>query len=191
VTCRLGLIWDSNLIFARYVEECGVTCEHITPHMVAAPFFRGRFCALVIPTGFANPAYSRLLPALKASAPRIRRFVEGGGNLLVFGAATERADAYDWLPCSVAYHHAYGPQHLAIDHDHPLSLLVDGYDTGCIECDGYLTEHDGTIIASAGGKAVMIAQGVGRGQVVVTTIHEYPSRRFLQTFCSAPEETLF
>lgn len=178
-------------MFARYAEECGVTCEHITPHMVAAPFFRGRFCALIIPTGFANPDYSRLLPALKASAPRIRRFVEGGGNLLVFGAASERADAYSWLPIRVTYHHAYGPKHLAIDHDHPLSTLVEGYDTGCIECDGYLAEHEGTVIASANGNAVLIAGEVGRGMVLVTTIHEYPSARFLRVFCSAPEETLF
>ena len=189
--CRLGLVWDSNILFSRYIEECGVTCEHITPHIIAAPFFRSRLCALVIPTGFANPAYSRLLPALKASAPRIRRFVEGGGNLIVFGAATDRSDAYDWLPFRIAYHHAYGQQHLAIDHDHPLASIVEGYDTGCIECDGYLTEHEGTVIASAGENAVMILSRIGKGQVVVTTIHEYPSGRFLKTFSSAPEETLF
>jgi len=36
--------------------------------------------------GFANPDYSNLLPALRAAEKRIRRFVESGGRLLVFGA---------------------------------------------------------------------------------------------------------
>ncbi len=188
---RCALLWDEKLVFSRYVEDCGVVCEHITPQMVAAPFYRGRFATLIIPTGFANPAFSNLLPALKAAAPRIRKFVEQGGRLLVFGAASEREDAYDWLPIRLRYHHQYGPVALTLDEDNPWSCLVEGYDTGLIECDGYFTDFEGTVIARAGTNPVMIGTGVGKGEIVATTIHEYPSRPFLALFCSAPEETLF
>ena len=188
---RCALLWDEKLVFARYVEECGVTCEQITPHMIAAPFYRGRFATLIIPTGFANPAFSNLLPALKAAAPRIRKFVGEGGKMLVFGAASERGDAYDWLPIRLRYHHQYGPVALTLDPDNPWSCLVEGYDTGSIECDGFFTDFEGTVIARAGDKPVMIVAGFGKGEIVATTIHEYPSRPFIAAFCSAPEETLF
>jgi hypothetical protein len=186
-----ALIWDEKLVFSRYVEECGVACEHITPHMIATPFYRGRFNTLIVPTGFANPAFSGLLPALKAAAPRIRRFVGQGGRLLVFGAATDRGDAYDWLPVRLRYHHQYGPNILTIDKASPWVSLVEGYDTSCIECDGYFTEFEGSVIASAGGNPVLIRAPFGEGEILATTIHEYPSRPFLAAFCAAPEETLF
>ena len=189
--CRSGLVWDSNMLFSRYIEECGVPCERITPHMIAAPFYRGRFGALIIPTGFANPSYSCLLPALKASSSRIRRFISEGGHLLIFGAASEREDAYDWLPIRVRYHHDYGGRHLEFDPCHPCAALLEGYDTSKIECDGYFTDYEASVVASSGGNPVMIAQRIGRGEVVVTTVHEYPSRAFLKQFCTAPEETLF
>jgi hypothetical protein len=188
---RCALLWDEKLVFSRYIEKCGVNCEHITPHMVAAPFYRGRFATLIIPTGFANPAFSNLLPALKAAAPRIRRFIEQGGKLLVFGAASAREDAYDWLPIRLRYYHQYGPVTLSIDRDNPWSCLVEGYDTSCIECDGYFTDFEGSVIARAGENPVMIGTALGKGEIVATTIHEYPSRPFLASFCTAAEETLF
>lgn len=189
--CRSGLVWDTKLLFSRYIEECGVPCEHLTPHMIAAPFYRGRFVALIIPTGFANPAYSCLLPALKASSSRIRRFVSEGGHLLVYGAASEREDAYDWLPMRVRYQYGYGDRHLDFDPCNPCAVLLEGYDTSSVECDGHFTDYEGSVIASSCGNPVMIAHRIGKGEVVVTTVHEYPSKAFLQQFCSAPEETLF
>ena len=82
---RAGFVWATKQHFNRYIEDSGIGCELITPHMLAAPFFRPTITCLIVPTGFANPAYSNLLPALRASAPRITRFVDcvpedwGGG----------------------------------------------------------------------------------------------------------------
>ncbi|HUU75844.1 MAG TPA: hypothetical protein VMW63_07100 [Methanoregulaceae archaeon] len=188
---RSGLIWDQKIVFTRYIEDCGVVCEHITPHMLAAPFFRGRFVALIIPTGFGNPQFSCLLPALRATSSRIKRFVESGGNLLVFGAATDNPSAYDWLPFHVTYRHAYGAYRIELDPSHPCSNLLSDYDPECVECDGCFPEQDGLVIARADGCPVMIEKEIGKGKIVVSTIHEYPSRCFVKEFCSARGETLF
>jgi hypothetical protein len=110
---------------------------------------------------------------------------------LVFGAASGRENTYDWLPFPLRYHHQYGPVSIEIDKSHPGACLVEGYDTGCIECDGYFTDFDGTVIARAEGNPVMIGKTIGKGVVIATTIHEYPSKSFLKSFCTAPEETLF
>lgn len=189
MTGRCGLLWDEKIVFSRFLEECGLSCEHVTPHLLAAPFYRGRYAALIVPTGFANPAYSRLLPALRASSGRIRRYVEGGGRVLAFGPGIDRPDAYDWLPIPVRYRHGQQKGRLACESGHWCASLFAGYDPCAVECDGYFTDHGGEVIATVGDRAVLIRAGPGEGDVIVTTIHEYPSRGFLKEFCQAARET--
>jgi len=192
MTCRVGMLWDTPLIFSRLIEDCGASCEAITPHMLATPFWRGRFVALIVPTGFANPTYSKLLPALRASSGRIERFVENGGRLLVFGAASTRQDAYDWLPIPVTYVHSYGPRAVRFTADSPYNSLISGYDLNAVECDGTFPSHGGeTLAATQDGEALLISKEIGEGVILVTSVHEYPSREFLAEFSCADRETLF
>ena len=188
---RTGFLWDSPQIFTRLIGECTGSCELVTPQLLASPFYRGRVTAIVIPTGFGNPAYSRLLPALRASAGRIERFLEAGGRILVFGAADERPDAYDWLPFRLTYRHAYASRRIIFAPGSLWAGLTEGYDTAAIECDGTFPEFEGTAIAVAeGGEAVVVETAVGKGLVLAATIHEYPSRSFLASFSCGDEEAL-
>nr|WP_292424731.1 hypothetical protein [Methanoregula sp.] len=191
MSCRAGFVWETPQHFVRYIEDCGIPCELVTPYMLAAPFFRGSFSCLIIPTGFANPAYCRLLPALRASSDRIEKFVENGGNLLVFGAAIDRADAYDWLPFPVTYRHEVFPRNVACGSSELGTTLVEDYDPSCIECDGTFPTYEGCVAGSADGSTVIIEKTVGTGTVVVTSVHEYPSRAFVKKFCASGTQTLF
>jgi glutamine amidotransferase-like uncharacterized protein len=191
MSCRAGFVWSTPQHFNRYIEDCGISCELVTPHMLAAPFYRPTLNCLIIPTGFGNPAYSNLLPALRASSPRIRRFVEDGGSLLVFGAAAEKPDAYDWLPFSVIYHHDCHPRCITCAPGSGTQSILDDYDPAAIECDGIFPEHEGERIGTCDSAAVLIEKRVGRGRVVVTSVHEYPSRRFLKDFCAEGIPTTF
>ena len=179
---RAGFVWSERQHFTRYIEEMGIPCEIITPQMLAAPFFRPEISCLIIPTGFANPAYSNILPAVRASSGRIRIFIENGGNLLVFGAATDRQDAYDWLPFPVRYSHAYASRPVTCSQTSAAGKIIEDYDASCIECDGSFPSHGADCIGSAGEDAVLLEQNVGKGTVIVTCIHEYPSRSFLTGF---------
>jgi glutamine amidotransferase-like uncharacterized protein len=191
VSCRAGFVWATPQHFNRFIEECGISCELITPHMLAAPFFRSTLNCLIIPTGFANPAYSNLLPALRASAARIRRFVENGGSLLVFGAATDRPDAYNWLPFLAVYRHDCHPRSIVFTAGCSTCSLIADYDPLAIECDGSFPEHDGEGSGTSESAAVVIEKRIGRGRIVVTSIHEYPSREFLKKFCADSVPTQF
>lgn len=192
MTGRTGLLWDNPLIFSRLIEDCGGACESVNPNMLASPFWRGRFGALIIPTGFANPAYSNLLPALRAAEGRIRRFIENGGRLLVFGAGCCREDAYDWLPFPVTYAFGYGPRAVRFAREGPFNSLFSGYDLDAVECDGSFPSHGGeTLAATPDGEALLIQKSLGDGMVLVTSIHEYPSREFLKEFSCGDRETLF
>mgnify|MGYP001303894114 CR=1 FL=1 len=188
---RVGLLWDEPVVFSRFLEDCGVTCQQLTPQLLAAPFFRGSFAALVIPAGFANPAYSRLLPALRAVSARLRRFLEEGGRVLVFGAGIDRPDAYNWLPFAVTYRHEHLAGRLTCESAAACTALFSEYDPDAIECDGYFPVHEGEVVARMDGHPVVIRRQVGRGEVVATTIHEYPSKGFMRDYCSSCPETLF
>jgi hypothetical protein len=159
--------------------------------MLAAPFFRGTFNCLIIPTGFANPAYSNLLPALRAASPRIKKFVENGGNLLVFGAATDKPDAYDWLPFPVTYQHDCHPRRIECSSCSDTGTLIDDYDPLCIECDGSFPSHEGKCVGIAESSDVIIEKLIGKGRIVVTSVHEFPSKGFLKSFCTAGKESTF
>jgi hypothetical protein len=188
---RAGLVWDQPLVFGRFLEDCGIITVQVTPQLLAAPFFRGQYNVLIVPTGFANPAYSRLLPALRASSERIKSFVERGGNLLVYGAADSRSSTYDWLPFPVSY--CYSPVNGPVDVDpsSPHSAIIRDYDPRHIECDGYFPSFEGKAIATAAGQVVLLEKTAGKGTILVTTIHEYPSRCFIAGFCMEATETLF
>ncbi|QSZ66112.1 hypothetical protein RJ40_00635 [Methanofollis aquaemaris] len=194
MTTKAAVLWDQPGTFNRYVDECcGICCEHLTQHLIAAPFFRGRYVALVIPTGFANQAYSRLLPGLRAASGRIERFVENGGRLLVFGAADERPGAYDWLPFEVEYRFEFGQRSLGFaDGEERYAPILDGYDLAAVETDGFFPAHEGEVVAGTPeGQAVIIRKDIGDGEILVTSTHEYPSAKFMGTFCTAERETLF
>ena len=191
MSCRAGFVWGTSQHFNRFIEDCGITCELVTPHMLAAPFYRGTFNCLIIPTGFANHLYSNLLPALRASSPRIKKFVENGGNLLVFGAATEKPDVYDWLPFTVTYRHDCHPRRIDLQTQSGTRTLIDDYDPTAIECDGSFPDHEGDCAGRSEESDVIIEKRYGRGKIVVTSIHEYPSRQFLKSFCAEGLPTPF
>jgi hypothetical protein len=191
MNCRAGFVWATPQHFNRYIEDCGIACELVTPHMLAAPFYRGSFSCLIIPTGFANLQFSNILPAVRASSDRIERFVENGGNLLVFGAAAEKPDAYDWLPFPVTYHHAVHPRRISCPHGSETATLIEDYDPARIECDGSFTSPGWETVCSAEDAPVVIERKSGDGNIIVTSVHEYPSRGFLKKICCSEKETRF
>jgi hypothetical protein len=156
MSARAGFVWGTKQHFNRYIEETGISCELITPHMLAAPFFRTTMNCLIIPTGFANPAYSNILPALRASSGRITRFVENGGNLLVFGAAIDKPDAYDWLPFTVQYSHEYYPRPVTCRPESGAGGIIEDFDPSRIECDGSFVSPDASCSGISGDLAVIL-----------------------------------
>jgi hypothetical protein len=60
-----------------------------------------------------------------------------------------------------------------------------------VECDGSFPFHEGERRGIAESSDVIIEKKVGNGRIIVTSVHEFPSRRFLKDFCSTGKETLF
>jgi hypothetical protein len=185
---HIAVFWDSKMMFHRLVEDACGYCEAVTPLMLAAPFYRGCYTGVVIPTGFGNLQYSKLLPALRAVADRIVGYLEDGGRLLVYGAAdpVRANNPYDWLPVEVEYHFEFVEHSLAVNTNSPWNSLFDGYDTGKFATDGWFVKCSGESVAVAeNGFPVFVECPVGKGMLLLATTHEYPSGTFLKRFGEA------
>lgn len=193
MTSQVAVVWEGPVLFTRLIEECGHSCELITPHLLAAPFFRRRLNGLVVPAGFASPGHTNVLSALRAIKPRIQRYIQEGGTILTFGAGADIPHAYDWLPVQVSYQYGFATTPLEYHKDNPFVSIVED-ETDEVSIDGILNSSSGEeekqVILQAPKGPVMMEISYGKGRVLVASLHEYPSRRFVREFCASEGEGL-
>jgi len=175
----IAIIGDRNFLFETLFREIGATYQFLQPSVLGSPFLP-RFRMVMIPTGFANPQYSKNLPALQRQSSNLARFVKEGGSLTVFGPMILEHD-YSWLPLKLRYVCELGGQEVQ-------SCECNFDDCACLsctpapECDGYLLPGAGfeTVLKDAKGRAVLVAGTYGRGLIVATSIHEFPTKEYIR-----------
>lgn len=179
----ITVLWDRETPFEQYLTERGFDCEVVTPKLVAAPFFSWRACRLaLVPAGFGNPFFSGVLGDLRANRQLITDFVKAGGILLVSGAHSH-SDAYNWLPRPLTYVRAEQTVKLKRVKKNKAAEIVEMDE--CM-CDGYFDEvGEGwdvilTFEGAEAEKAILVTLKCGVGEIIATTIHEYPSDRFFE-----------
>ncbi len=172
---------DRGNVFEAPFKEYGFSCQQIT-----LPAFGSPFCPpsklLIIPSGFADPKYYKILPALERNNDKIKEFIEKGGILLVFGAMLEDY-TYSWLPMNLKYHMQFKTRNIKLaSPDSPAALLVE---PGEKDCDGYFMEHDGEAVMTLDdGRPVLVHKKYGKGHIIASAIHEYPDKKFIEWACS-------
>ncbi len=172
----IALLWDSKLIFEKFFIEHGFDHQLIHPANMGSPFL-SPFKMILIPTGFANPKYSNILPSLMKNKRRIESFITKGGTLLVFGALTD-SHSYEWLPLDLEYSQIYGPAELHEKCQSNASLLASD---PVQECDGFFCTTGGEcILVNEKEEAVLVTHKFGEGMIVATTIHEFPNPEFIR-----------
>ena len=131
----IALLGERTFLFEKLFEELGAECQFLQVSALGSPFLP-RYKMLVVPTGFANPQYSKALQSLTAAKSRIAEFIKGGGVLTVYGALVPEHN-YDWLPLPLKYVCDYGPQKIRKQEcEHRECACVTCTETP--ECDGYL-----------------------------------------------------
>ena len=181
---EIALLWDKDTPFMQHLTDKGFDCELIIPNLLFAPFFSFTGYKLVIvPAGFGNELYSGILKGLRANSVRIKDFVKEGGVLLVSGALSNK-DAYNWLPVKIEYVMEKRRVRTEVVKEHKAAAIVEKEE--CM-CDGYFdwTGTEGEVILRIKGdndektKAILVVSEYGAGEIIATTIHEYPSERFI------------
>ena len=171
------LIWDTPLLFEKLFLDNDLKCQRILSNAVGTPFLPSCKC-IIIPTGFANPEYTKILSGIERNGRAFEKFVKNGGILVVFGPMVSEYH-YDWLPMELTYVQEHGSTLVQKVNDHGAQCIITDADTP-IECDGYFSETDADVLLNnSDGKPVMVSKNLGDGIVIATTIHEFPSADFL------------
>ena len=198
---HIALIWDSPTFIEKLFLEYGFDCMRIDPTALGSRYLP-QFDTIIIPTGFANPEYTKILTQLNRKKQFFMDFLHNGGNVLVFGAAIDRYD-YDFLPCNISYVKQYGQVRLEASGEAGNIITASGE---MQECDGYFESFDGdengvngvnnvnndnckdedkkknnsnTVLLNNDGNCVMSVSHHGKGKLVITSLHEYPPRDFI------------
>lgn len=172
------LIWDNPLLFEKLFKEHDIKCQRIVSDSIGTPFTPSCKC-VVIPTGFANKAYTGILPGIERNARSFEQFVRDGGNLVIFSPMVTEYD-YKWLPMELQYKQKQQVTHICKDQCHGAQCLVED---SCseVEFDGYFSKAEGEVLfKDEEGKPLMVIKEIGKGKIIATTIHEFPSGKFLK-----------
>jgi len=172
----IAIIGESSFLYQKLFAEAGVSYQFVSPDLLGSPFLP-RFKVVIIPTGFANPLYSKALAALQRTCSHIADFVRNGGILTVFGPMVAE-HRYDWLPMPLEYVCELGSQSIGPSRHECTCLLC----TNTPECDGYLIPGQGfeTVLEDGKGRAVLVAGKLGEGLIVATSVHEFPAPEYIR-----------
>lgn len=183
----VSFLSDRGNVFEAVLREFGHTCQQVIPQAFGSPFCPPTKL-LIVPSGFADPKYYKVLPALEKNKDKIAQFIENGGIVLAFGAMVEDY-AYTWLPMKLTYRMHFKTKNVRlVKPEDPAAALVE---PGEKDCDGYFTEHDGeTVMALDDGKPVLVHKRYGKGHIVAAALHEYPAKGFFAWACSGEGRSL-
>ena len=172
------LVWDSPLLFEKLFTEHGLSCMRVDAAALGTPFLPASKC-LVLPTGFANPAYSKIHRSIGNKGKKLVDFVEKGGTLVIFGPLVQ-SYSFNWLPFGLEYVEEHEQLSLSQVDQSDISCIVDDLSEP-VECDGYFSKAEATIILENEKKQpVMVKKEIGMGLVIVSTVHEFPSGNFMK-----------
>ena len=172
----IALIGERNFLYEKLFEELNASFQFLSPAVLGSPFLP-RYKMVMIPTGFANPDYSRALPALERMKSNISDFVRKGGVLTVFGPMVPEHN-YSWLPLPLRYVCELSSQTVAPTEDECACLLC----TSTPECDGYLIAGEGfeTVLKDDKGRSILVRGSYGEGLIVGTSVHEFPAAEYIK-----------
>jgi hypothetical protein len=172
----IALIGDRTFLFEKLFQEIGASYQFLQASVLGSPFLP-KFKMIIIPTGFANPQYSQILPVLQRFRSNIATLVKEGGILTVFGPMVPEHN-YEWLPLPLKYVCELGSQHVAPS-EHECSRLCG---TLTPECDGYLISGEGfeTVLQDSRGRTILVAGKYGQGMIVAASVHEFPAAEYIR-----------
>lgn len=172
------LLWETPILFEKLFVEYNIKCQRVPAESICTPFLPPCKC-LVLPTGFANPAYTSTLKSVVRNKNKIESFLKKGGTLVIFGPMVPE-HGYEWLPFELKYVQEQGYGTVKRMEGHEDVCVIDEHTTEA-EYDGYFLDTDAKVILTdEKNRPLMVAKDVGEGKVIACSIHEFPSKEFLQ-----------
>ncbi len=175
---QIALIWDRPLLFEKLFVEYGFESERVSPLQIGS-LYAPRFKLAILPVGFGNSTYSTVAKTIKILSTPLQRFVRKGGSLVAFSPYVD-AYHYTWLglPHRFTLLARTEPVKLSARREHPATHIVDILEG---QTDGFFVGGDkrDVVLTSADGP-VLTVTSVGQGHIMLSAIHEFPARRFIE-----------
>jgi hypothetical protein len=173
----IALIWDRQILFEKVFVEYGFAYERVSPLQIGSAY-SPKFKVAILPVGFGNARYSTVAKSVKRLGTPLQQFVRDGGVLVAFSPYVDDYD-FAWLKLPYKFKLAAsdGPVEICVKRQHPSAQILDVLEA---HTDGYFTgmREDEVILQSRDGPVLSVTN-VGRGSVVLSTIHEFPAKRFI------------
>ena len=174
----IALIWDRRLLFEKLFVEYGFECQRLSPIQIGSPY-SPKFKMAILPVGFGNSAYTTVAKTVRSLATPLKRFVKKGGSLVAFSPYVDDYD-FTWLDLPYRFKLLAREElvKIAVKTEHPAARIVDVLEA---HTDGYLTSgRDSDVILTSNDGPVLTVTSMGEGHVILSAIHEFPARRFIE-----------
>lgn len=181
------LVRDTPSFQETAFRAYGLSFAAVCPSQTGSPYLPPAYLA-ILPPGFGDPEYSGLSDCFDPRRPGhkpplvrfFRDFAKNGGTVLIF---SPMRDAFDLSLLGFSEEGLTGfyrrkDQYLPADP----SVLKDA---DVMFCDGFFEiAAPAQTPAAPAESVVLIKKSVGKGQVIMTTIHEMPSKEFFTSLIS-------
>lgn len=178
MTTDVILLWDNQLLFEKLFLEKNLKCTRIISSAIGTPYLPACNC-IIIPTGFANIEYTKILSGIEGNKAKFERYVKKGGVLCVFGPMVNRYE-FEWIPMNISYVQKHEATLIQKRGTHAAQSIIKDF-SNIVEHDGHFLNVDEKyiILKNSNNNPVMVVKEFGEGLIILTTIHEVPSIDFL------------
>ncbi len=189
------ILWDSPLFFEHMFQEYGISSTVAAPASLNSPHMPPAKL-LIVPAGFTYPEHAAVSGALAdvKIQKKIFNFVENGGVFLMFSPLKEVSTCSACREPAVTSLARFGleAEYVQTDVLLPRSSPLTG-ETDSVYCDGYFRNIGGrfSVIEEDGeGRPVHIAADLGKGKIILSSVHEFLSKTYFSSLLTGPKVKL-
>lgn len=189
------ILWDGPLFFEHMFQEYGISSTVAAPASLPSPHLPPAKL-LVVPTGFTYPEHAAVSGALAdvKIQKKIFNFIENGGVFLMFSPLKEVSTCSACRAPAVTSLSRFGveAEYVQTDVLLPRSSPLTA-DSDSVYCDGYFQNTDArfSVIEKDGeGRPVHMAASLGKGKLILSSVHEFLSKTYFSSLLTGPKVKL-
>jgi hypothetical protein len=186
------ILWNESLFFEKMFQEYGISSMVSTPTAFNSPHLPPTKL-LIVPSGFTFPEHAAVRNILEKPniQKRIFDFVEKGGIFLMFSPVQEICTCHLNQSEIVFSFDRFGLEAEYVQTDVLIrrkSSLTGDQDS--VYCDGRfqnIGKNFEIIESDENNQPIHILMKKGKGQIILSTVHEFLSKSYFYTLLNGPE----
>ncbi|WNY25698.1 hypothetical protein [Methanolapillus millepedarum] len=180
------ILWNQSVFLENLFKEYKISCRTAMPDSLNTPHI-GTAKMVLIPAGFLSEyADSDFKSSLfkEKTVKKLLAFVENGGKLLIFSPLKD--SDFSWLNCGFPIF--YRKEDITVSKKTQLVNQDEFFCDGFFEIPGNLTKFPLSVIETDNSnRPVHISISFGKGEIILSSIHEFLSKEYFESVLAHPE----